>query len=94
MNRKLAAPLFTLMLAAFFALPAAAQNAGAKGNASSAAGATNADVMAPGATGATTPTGAGDVSASGVSNDGKKQDKAKHRKAKAKKPTSGDSSQQ
>lgn len=93
MNRKLAAPLLTMMLAASFALPATAQNAGARGNSSSAAGASNADVMAPGATGATTPTGAGDVSASGVSNDGKKPMKSKH-KAKAKKPASGETQQQ
>ncbi|MBK4736679.1 hypothetical protein [Noviherbaspirillum pedocola] len=94
MNRKLATPLFAMMLAASFALPVSAQNAGAKGNASSAAGASNADVMAPGATGATTPTGAGDTSASGVSNDGKKQSKTRHHKARAKKPASGDSAQQ
>jgi hypothetical protein len=65
------------------ALPAAAQN---KGNASTAAGATNSDVMAPGATGATTPTGAGDTSASGVSNQGAGQKKKAQRKPKAKKP--------
>jgi hypothetical protein len=79
MLRKQTLCTLALTLSIAFAAPVMAQ--GAKGNASGSAGATNADVMAPGATGATTPTGAGDVSASGVSNGGNKAKATRHPKA-------------
>lgn len=89
MRSNASASLLALLFCASVALPAAAQTGAGKGNSSSSAGASNADVMAPGATGATTPNGAGDVSASGASNAKSTPHKAKHRKSKAKKPAPG-----
>jgi hypothetical protein len=66
MTRKNITQLFIGCLAASASLLALAQGAGTP-NASTSSGSSNADTMAPGATGAGVPKGAGDTSASGTS---------------------------
>lgn len=69
MTLKRTAQQFVLCLAVAASPLVLAQNTGMP-NASTSAGAANADTMAPGSTGSGTPKGAGDTSASGASTTG------------------------
>jgi hypothetical protein len=78
---------FILCLAVSASPLVLAQGAGTP-NASSSSGAANADTMAPGATGAGVPKGAGDTSASGASSAGSTKSMKKLTKKKSRAKTS------
>jgi hypothetical protein len=81
--------LFICCIASTATMLALAQGAGTP-NASTSSGSANADTMAPGATGAGVPKGAGDTSASGASpaGTGKSMKKESERSKRQTKPNS------